>query len=275
MNFTGASALLPLNIEIGKSSSQYMTFTDCQFNQYCAITISNLLASVVYFINCQFSGCSITCFQASPLQVIFNNCSGLNLTGSNYTLVGMNVNSSNVPSLNLPAGDCNIIGGNLNFTNPSYISISGDNGGVNQVIASNGVSGLKWVPFANSLFFNDSYSGLYASTSSGNPLTIFQKINQANIVPSKATLMTFSLNIDVQGGVDVLTLTLQDDSDLSALATLKFNVPSGASTIAGQFNFTMPNNYTLNYSIIGSLTTHNLSINTNGSYGISLYQNLA
>ena len=276
MNFTGASALVPLNIEIGKSSTQYITFTDCQFNQFCSITIPNLLLSVVYFINCQFSGCAIKCFQTSPLQVIFNNCSGLILTGSNYTLVGMNVDNSNIPSLSLPSGNCNIISGNLNFTNPSYISIDNQSSSslVNYVIAANGASGLKWSPYAPSLFFSDSYSGQYPATTSGNPLTIFQKANQINIIPLKPSLLTFSLNISVSGGADVLTLNLVDDDTANNLATLIFNVAGGQQILSGILNFSMPNLSTLNYSIVGTLATHNISINTSSCYSIKLEQNL-
>ena len=166
--------------------------------------------------------------------------------------------------------------GSLNFATGADISINGQSSSslVNYVLTADGASGLKWSSFAPSLFFCDSYSG-QLSVTSGSPVTLFQKASQINIVPNKPTIMMFSINMSVAGGADVLTLELQNDDDSSTLAQLLFNVGGNAHTVAGQFNFVMPNIYILNYSIIGSLVTHNISTNTNSAYGITLYQNLA
>lgn len=275
-NFTGVVGN-PQSILIGSGTTKFLTFTDCTFNQYCNISISNTLTAPVYFINCNFGGATINYGNLSPLLVIMSNCAGLLSFPSNLqaTLVGLNVlttgtSRTDTTNINLSQN------GTISFTNPSYISIDGQSSSalVNYVIAANGASGLKWVPFANALFFCDSYSG-QLSTASGNSLTIFQKVGQLNIVPTKPSIMMFSLNITVAGGADVLTLTLQNDDDSSVLDTLNYNVGNNSQTISGQFNFTMPNIYTLNYSIIGSLVTHNISTNTHSAYGITLYQNLA
>lgn len=325
-NFTGVVGS-PHSILIGSGTTKFLTFTDCQFNQYCTINISNALTAPAYFINCNFGGATINYGNLSPLLVIMNNCAGLVSFPTNLqaTLVGLNVlttgaSRTDTTNINLSqingenynpvlvqnqnagvitycSSTTNLLtadnafnydentntlnvdnisqNGTLSFTNPSYISIDGQSSSslVNYVIAANGVAGLKWSAYAPSLFFNDSYSG-QLSAGSGNPYTIFQKVGQANIVPNKPSIMMFSLNITVAGGADVLTLTLQNDDDSSALATLNYNVGNNSQTIAGQFNFTMPNNYTLNYSIIGSLVTHTISTDTNSAYGITLYQNL-
>jgi len=157
--------------------------------------------------------------------------------------------------------------------NPSFAgnTYGGDDGGVNKVLTSDGVNGLKWS--SPTLYFVDSYSNQYPSTLSGNPLTIFSKVGQLGVIPQKPTIMMFSLNILVAGGTDVLTLTLKNGSDV--ITSLNFNVGGGAHTVAGQFNFEMPNEYILDYSIVGSLVTHNITINTSSAYGITIYQNLA
>jgi hypothetical protein len=80
-------------IEIGKLSTQFMTFIDCSFDEYCTISISSQLAAPLYFINCNFGNCSITYGNLSPLLVIMSNCAGLKgyPLSSNATLLGVNV----------------------------------------------------------------------------------------------------------------------------------------------------------------------------------------
>lgn len=102
LNFTGLSIPVPLNVEIGKNSTKYMTFTNCSFNQYVSIVISDLFSSVVYFINCDFGGCTIQLNNASPLQVIYNNCAGFTAlpSTSKATFIGLNVLASGASQVN-------------------------------------------------------------------------------------------------------------------------------------------------------------------------------
>jgi len=270
----------PQNITIGKNSTQYMTFTNCQFSQYSNVTISNTFASVVYFINCSFEGGSITCSQASPLQVIFNNCSGLNLTGSNYTKIGVTTNNLNIPQLDITGGEINTkninlsTSGTLLFPNQSYINISGSSSSslTNNVLLTNGISGLLWKEIPKTLIhFVNSSSGNQLTPLSAGTINLYTKVGEI-IYASKTTVINYSFNIDVSGGSDILTITLRNDNDLSTLQTYKFNVPSGSQTITGQFNFTTPNSTTLNYTILASITTHTISIDTNSAYGITITQ---
>jgi len=293
INFTGASALLPLNIEIGKASTQFITVLDCEFNEFCNIVVSNLFANVVYFINCNFDGCSIVLNNLFPQQVIFNNCAGLpTITGSNYTKVGVNVNASAVSNLNIDdiiANQLDITTINLsntlniettsvlNFDNASYISINGTNSSnlVNYAILTDGANGLKFQQIASStLYFVDSYSGQYPSAATGNPITLFTKASQLNINPEKPTIMQFTFNLDISGGNDIMTLNLVNDDDASVIASLIYNVGSHPACISGQFNFNTPNTYVFNYSITAQINTHNIIINTNSCYAITIQQNL-
>lgn len=88
-----------LNITIGSNSTRFITFIDCEFNQYCNITVANTFADVLYFINCNFSGCSVTFAQPLPIQVIVNNCANLLTFPTNATYVGVNVLSTGVINL--------------------------------------------------------------------------------------------------------------------------------------------------------------------------------
>ena len=276
LNFQG-SLSLNHTVQIGFGVSKYITFENCEWDEYCDIFISDQLLAPVYFINCNFGNATITYNNLSQFFVIMSNCAGLSAipTSTEATLVGVNVLTTGVSSLDTTNVNIPSVG-SLNFATGADISINGQSSSalVNYVPTADGINGLKWSAYAPSLFFCDSYSG-QLSVASGNPLTIFQKETQINIVPNKTTIMMFSLNMTVAGGADVLTLELQNDDDISTLAQLSFNVGGNAHTVAGQFNFVMPNISILNYSIIGSLVTHNISTNTNSAYGITLYQNLA
>lgn len=96
--FTGTAVQTNI-IEIGKNCTKFLVFTNCEFDNYCNVTVSNLFTSVVYFINCNFGSCTLTLSQASPLQVIINNCSGFVTFPVNATYYGMNVLASGVSNL--------------------------------------------------------------------------------------------------------------------------------------------------------------------------------
>lgn len=102
LNFTGTSVPSPLVIEIGKNSTKYMTFQNCQFNQFCDVGVNDFFASTVYFINCDFGGCTINLNNASPLQVIFNNCAGFTAlpSTSKATFIGLNVLTTGASQVN-------------------------------------------------------------------------------------------------------------------------------------------------------------------------------
>jgi hypothetical protein len=91
-------------VTFGTNSTKFITVIDCEFDQYCTVTVPSTFASVIYFINCGFNGATITLNNSSAVQVIFNNCSGFTALGtpitSNSTLVGLNVLSSGASQVN-------------------------------------------------------------------------------------------------------------------------------------------------------------------------------
>lgn len=85
---------LPLSINtiyVGHNSIKYMTFSNCEFDNYCVIQVPNTFASVIYFINCNFGGCGFSLSNISNQQVIFNNCAGFQSFPVNATYIGLNV----------------------------------------------------------------------------------------------------------------------------------------------------------------------------------------
>jgi hypothetical protein len=83
-------------IAIGQSTTQYMTFMNCEFDQYCTITIPSTLGAPIYFINCNFGGATIAYNNVNQLLVIMSNCAGLLAypASNKATLVGLNALTS-------------------------------------------------------------------------------------------------------------------------------------------------------------------------------------
>lgn len=134
INFTGIAGT-PQNIVIGDGSTKYMTFTNCSFNQYCNIFVSNTFTDVLYFINCNFGGATITLSNLSPLQVIFNNCAGFTTYPTNCAFFGMNVLTSGASKLNADNVVCSQING---ASIPPTITIN--NQADNRVLTATAVS---------------------------------------------------------------------------------------------------------------------------------------
>ena len=155
--FTGTSTATH-NITIGAGASQYMTFSNCNFNQYCNITVSNTFANVIYFIDCNFGGASLTLLQASPLQVIINNTANLVSFPVNATYVGVNV---------LTNGTINLTTTNINgsaYPPSTFTGATGATGAAGQ----NGATGTTGATGATGSFaFNIPSNYLLYSTGTG------------------------------------------------------------------------------------------------------------
>jgi hypothetical protein len=267
---------------IGANSTQYITFNACEFDSFCDIFVQNTFANVLFFVNCNFQGATITCNNSLPIQVIFNNCNGLdNLVQNNkFTQIGLNVSNSlaDVISDQFTVRTNGI----LDFgTQPSFIKLNGassENLAANQVIATDGAQGLKFITLANPLYYVDSFSAQYASGLTDNPLTIFSKASQDGFIPSKATKMDFSLNIETIGGSnDVLTLDLINDTTTTVLDTLIFELDTARQVISGSFHFVLGDVFTLSFSIRGTLAVggHDIRISTNMCHSITIQQDLS
>lgn len=118
------------NVNIGAGTTEYMTFANCEFSAGKTITFSATMASVVYIIECNIAGASLVFNNASPLQVIFSNCSGfVSLpTTAQATLIGLNV----------------LANGSVVQQNISKIVLPSGEGTNNQVLTSTGSGNCIW-----------------------------------------------------------------------------------------------------------------------------------
>ena len=105
--FSGASSGSRHTITIGASCTKFLTFENCEFNSFCDIVVPAIGGGVViYFINCNFAGATLTLNNPSALQVIINNCAGLLSypSSARATLIGLNAlttGASQVDTYNL------------------------------------------------------------------------------------------------------------------------------------------------------------------------------
>lgn len=268
--FVGTSST-PLNITIGQSTALFMTFLNCEFNEYTNIVIHPTFLNVIYFINCNFQGANITCSQSLPLQVIFNNCSNLdNLMGNNYTKVGLTTAGTDIDLHQTNS----YIAGSLNFATGSKIFLGEDDGDVGKVIQSNGVSGLIWAPSGGfDAFRNVFYENGQQTIKSASSITLFSKVDQANIIPDLRCLLQCIFNFSLSNASPTLTFTLVDDDTSTILQTITQSTSrNGHHNFAINFDFTMPSVYTLSFSINVSASAGNVSTDANDCYSITMNQ---
>lgn len=204
--FSGASSGSPQTITIGTGSTKYMTFENCEFNQYCNVVVDATFASVVYFINCNFSGATLTLNNASPLQVIVNNCAGLLSYPTNATLIGLNVLTTGASQVNSYNVQTTLINGAvpISIGNQAVLRVPYETASLN-VLDSN--SNFTFSPGTNTL----SIPNIQVTNVNGFPYTNITIDNQAsgNIPFETGTLNSLdsSNNLNYNVGLNRLTLT--------------------------------------------------------------------
>ena len=208
-------------INIGAGVSKYMTFENCEFDQYCTVNISAYLANVIYFINCNFGGATLNLNQSSAVQVIINNCAGHITFPTNATLIGMNVLTTG-ESLNTAT-----------TSNNQYFIIDNNStsASTNQVLTTNGAAGLKLTPIGGpSSFYNVFYdTQQYTTTTTGTTITLYEIYNQANILDNKRMVINFVANF---------ALTVPNQIGLFQLYNISPDPPELIQTIRQQLTGT-------------------------------------
>lgn len=234
------TALSRTIIDIGAGVANYITFENCEFDQYCDLTLNATFASVCYFINCNFGGSTITLSQFSNQQAIFNNCAGLITYPSNATLFGMNV---------LTTGESRSTSTTLDSL---YMRIGGvsTSSSVNDVITTNGISGFKLTPTGGpdsyrNVFFESGQNTVKSSTT----ITLYEKIGQINVIPDLRTLYKFNFGLS-HVGTGEITYNLYDTTGADVLIQSIIQTSAGGHhTIPLFFSQTLATVYTLNFRL--------------------------
>jgi hypothetical protein len=206
--------------------------------------------------------------------VIFNNCSGLdNLTGSNFTKAGLNVSGTDI---DMNVTNAYIAGeGSLNFGALSKIYLDTDDGGVGNVVQSNGASGLIWAPAGGyNSYWNVFFDNGQQTVKSDTTITLYEKLDQANILPSKRMLFNCIFNFSNTTSNPVLTFSLvritggPDETLQSFTQSLSRN---GHHSTPINFDWIMTGDFTLSFKI--TVTSNNgatISTDTNDYYSVKV-----
>jgi len=201
VNHQGTSVLT--NFVTVKDATAYMTFQNCEFDQYCSLVVRSFY-SVVYFINCNFGGCTITLNNSNNQQVIFNNCAGFTSfpTTTKCTYFGMNV---------LTTGESRNSATTLDAL---YFRIANNSTSTstNEIITTNSTSGLKLSPMNgyDGMRMNFYYREQQTVKGAVNKLTLYESASTFSITPLYRQILNCIFNFTVAGGATVLTFDLRD-----------------------------------------------------------------
>lgn len=254
------SAVQQHTINIGTGVSKYMTFENCEFDQYCTVNISAFLANVIYFINCNFATASITCSQSLPQQVIFNNCAGLdNLTGSNFTKVGLSVSGTDI-NLNQTNS---YIASSLNLASGSKIYLDTDDGWVGNVIQSNGEAGLIWAPNGGfNAYRNVFFDNTVQTAKSGLTIDLYQRLDQFNIIPNLRMLFKCIFNFRITNASPDITFELyriQGETETLLQVFIQSLSRTGHHSYPINFSWVMDEEYSLSFVIRATTSADTIS----------------
>ena len=203
VNHQGQSGGLT-NVVAIRDASGYMTFENCEWDQYCTLRVSSSFSNVCYFINCNFGGCPIILQNASNQQVIFNNCAGFVSYPSTTkcSFFGMNVLTTGESRNSATTID------NLYFK----IANNSTSTSTDEILGTNGISGLKLIP-------NNGYGGMRMNfyyrqpqtvKTAVNKLTLYEGVSTFSITPLYSQILNCIFNFSILGGTAELTFDLRD-----------------------------------------------------------------
>lgn len=255
--YTDCDFMENVNI-LASQTPGYMTFNGCGFTSGKTINVANDFASVIYFINCNFGGCSFSLNQPSNQQVIFSNCAGFVSFPTNAFYAGINTLTSGYTQNTITKSILSAGAGNV-----GQIYTSGGAGGVDSWTTPSGSGGIcleciMVIPKAqtiitkslNSITFQNpttpqsllqlgSYSVLEGSVFSYQP-----PLN------TKLVIMSFSFKFGYPGttnGVSSLSFQVRTGTDTTPFNSQSI-IPSQSALIVnsgmghGEYTITLPIN---------------------------------
>jgi hypothetical protein len=242
----------------------YATFENCEFDQYCVITVPITFAGVIYFINCNFGGATLVLEQSSVFQVIINNCAGLKSFPTTCTLIGMNalVNT----------GESRITATNLDS---KYLLINGasTNTSVNQNLTTNGALGLKLTPTGGfssywNVFFDNGVQTV-KSEDSTTPIILYEKLNVQNIIPELRMLVKCIFNFRITNASPdiIFRLVMIDGATENTVQSFTQSFSrSGHHSFPINFNYIMP--YSLAFKITARVSAGDIETDVTDYYSV-------
>jgi hypothetical protein len=194
------------------------------------------------------------------------------LTGSNFTKVGLTTSGTDI-NLNQTNS---YISSSLNFASGSKIYLNNDDGGVGNVIQSNGASGLLWAPnggfsaYRNVFIYND-----VQTSKSGITIDLFERLNQDNIIPDLRMLFKCIFNFSISNSSPNITFELIQIDGLNEnllQAFVQSFSRNGHHSFAINFNWVMDANYSLSFKIRATASAGTISTDVNDYISVEVLQ---
>ena len=167
-----------------------------------------------------------------------------------------------------------VIGAN----NPAFLpngTYGGDDGDVGKVLTSNGAQGLVWTPSAGG--YNSYWNVLYINDNQAAPqtnqttITLYQKLNQYNILPNKRILFKCIFNFSISSNTTNITFALiriQGETETTLQQFTQSLTKNGHHSFPVNFDWQMTEEYDLSFKINATMSTGTISVDTNDYYSV-------
>jgi hypothetical protein len=167
-----------------------------------------------------------------------------------------------------------IIGAN----NPSYSgdTYGGNDGGVGNVLQSNGLQGLIWAPAGGfSSYRNVNFFDNIQTPKSGITIDLFERLNQDNIIPQLRTNFKCIFNFSISNPSPNITFELIQIDGLNEnllQAFVQSFSGNGHHSYPINFNWVMDANYSLSFKIRATTSAGTISTSVNDYVSVEVLQ---
>ena len=169
---------------------------------------------------------------------------------------------------------------NINANNPSYSdgSYGGDNGGVGNVLQSNGLQGLIWAPAGGFSSYRNVFIYNNVQTEKRNLITInlFERLNQDNIIPELRMLFKCIFNFSITNASPNITFELIQIDGLNEnllQAFVQSFSRNGHHSYPINFEWVVdPDLYVLSFKIRATVSAGTISTDVNDYVSVEVLQ---
>ena len=164
--------------------------------------------------------------------------------------------------------------------NPSFAgnTYGGDDGSVNKVLTSDGVSGLKWTEAGGAYssytnFFLSGQQTVKPTPPAGvSSIVLLEGTDLGNKLPTFPTIVDCVFNFSVTASSSDLTITYYNDKEATSQFYTQSLTRSGHHIFPVKFQINGDTQSLYSFHIIAAVSTGNISTNTNDFYSVEFRQ---
>jgi hypothetical protein len=164
----------------------------------------------------------------------------------------------------------------LNANNPDFTgsTYGGDDGGVGNVIQSNGASGLIWAPSGGfSSYWNVFYDNGQQTVKTNSNIILYQRIDQYNILPNLRMLFKCIFNFSVSSPNPLLTLSLiriQGVVETNLQTFTQMLSRTGHHNYPVNFDWVMDSDYSISFKVVATVSSGSIATDANDYYSVTV-----